>query len=180
MISPKLEVIAGCMFSGKTEELIRRLKRSRIAGLGTLTFKPQHDTRVGAEIKSRNGDTLEAIVIVEPQQILKIATTEHQVIGIDEAQFFNADLIPVVLALVRQGKRVIISGLDLDYREQPFEVVSMLMALASPVDKLTAVCMKCKLREATRSQRLSDDRARMVVGDRDYEPRCLVCYVPPK
>lgn len=180
MFIPRLEVIAGCMFSGKTEELIRRIKRSRISGLGTLTFKPQHDTRVGAEIKSRNGDALEAIVVADPKQMLEIVGREDLVIGIDEAQFFNHDLIPVTLALIRQGKRVIVSGLDLDYREQPFEVVSMLMALASPVDKLTAVCMKCKQREASRSQRLSDDHARVVIGDRDYEPRCLVCYVPPK
>jgi len=178
-INPHLEVITGPMFSGKSEELIRRIKRARIAGLKTIRFKPIRDTRSGEAIQSRNGESLEAINITKPKEILALVKPEHALVGIDEGHFFSADLIPVVLQLVRQGKRVIVCGLDLDYAEKPFEVMASLMALAYPIKKLTAVCMKCKREPATRSQRLVADKTRELIGDNEYEPRCLQCYEAP-
>ncbi|PIQ67223.1 thymidine kinase [Candidatus Uhrbacteria bacterium CG_4_9_14_3_um_filter_41_35] len=178
VLNPQLVVITGCMFSGKTEELIRQLKRSRIAGLGVVTFKPARDTRTGAEVKSRSGGTLDAHEVKDSAEILTIVKDVDHVVGIDEAQFFDPGLVDVVLQLIRKKKRVIVSGLDTDSFEKPFEVMAQLIALAHPVVKLTAVCMKCRVREATRSQRLNESFDRIQVGDGEYEPRCLGCYEP--
>ena len=178
-LNPQLVVITGCMFSGKTEELIRQLKRSRIAGLGVVTFKPATDTRVGAEVKSRNGGSLDAHQVNDSADILSIVKDTDHVVGIDEGQFFDEGLVEVVLELIRKKKRVIVSGLDTDSSEKPFEVMAALIALAHPVVKLTAICMKCRVREATRSQLLIESSDRIVVGDGEYEPRCLGCYEKP-
>lgn len=181
MLAPELIVITGPMCSGKTEELIRYLRQSEHAKLGMLVVKPSVDTRDGQvlAIKSRNGHKLVAIDVPNAVAILEQVATEHVWIGIDEAHFFDIGLVAVVMQLVRSGKRVIVSGLDLDYLEKPFEVMAQLMALAQEVQKLTAVCSKCRVRHASRSQRLTDDTSRIAVGDKEYEPRCLQCYVPP-
>lgn len=179
LFAPSLELICGPVCSGKTGELIRRLTLARIAGLSAPAFKPNRDTRQ-TDLRSRNGSSLQAIEVAQAEEILAHTELTDRVIGIDEAQFFDPALPGVALALVRQGKRVIVSGLDLDFEERPFEVVAALAALASPVIKLTAVCMKCKEREASRSQRLTVNADRILVGDKEYEPRCLVCYVPPQ
>ncbi|OGL77214.1 hypothetical protein A3E97_05345 [Candidatus Uhrbacteria bacterium RIFCSPHIGHO2_12_FULL_47_12] len=181
MLAPELIVITGPMCSGKTEELIRYMRQGEHAKLNMLVVKPSVDTRDGQAlaIKSRNGHNLVAIDVPNAQAILEHVTPEHLWIGVDEAHFFDIELVAVVMQLVRMGKRVIVSGLDLDYREKPFEVLAQLMALAQEVQKLTAVCSKCRVRHASRSQRLTDDTSRIAVGDKEYEPRCLQCFVPP-
>ncbi len=178
LFTPHLEVIVGCMSSGKTEELIRRLDRARFASLKTKIFKPKKDTRSGEKIASRNGLAKEAIEVLDSIELEKMVEDDDVVVGIDEVQFFDEGIVPVVMRLVRTGRRVIISGLDLDYREEPFVVVSRLMALAYPVTKLTAICLRCKNRPATRSQRIVQSDERELVGDKEYEPRCLTCYEP--
>lgn len=179
ILAPELIVVTGPMCSGKTEELIRFMRQAQYAQIDSLIFKPNVDTRSGKAIQSRNGHALQAIEVSTSAAILDYVGDNHLWIGIDEAHFFNIDLVPVVMRLVRSGKRVIVSGLDLDYREVPFEVIANLMALAQEVQKLTAVCLKCHERHASRSQRLTDDTDRIAVGDKQYEPRCLVCFVPP-
>lgn len=176
MLTPHITVITGCMFSGKTEELIRQLKRAKIAGLNTIIFKPAKDTRNHKNISARNGNSLNAITVNSANDILIHINESHDVIGIDEGQFFEIDLIPIVVQLVRSGKSIIISGLDLDFNEKPFQTMSDLAALAYPVIKLTAVCTKCKTKEATRSQRIVDCCDREMIGDKEYEARCLQCY----
>ncbi|MBU0646579.1 thymidine kinase [Patescibacteria group bacterium] len=178
-LDPHLEVITGCMSSGKSEELIRRLTRAKIAELNIIVFKPAVDTRTGAEIKSRSGGSVLATIVKSPAEILDYVQDHHAVVGIDEAHFFPMELIGVVEKLILQGKHVIVSGLDLDYRGQTFGPMGELMVRAYPVHKLTAVCMKCKKNYATRSQRLVDCKDLELVGDKEYEPRCLKCYQPP-
>jgi len=181
MLAPELTIITGPMCSGKSEELIRFMRRGEHAHLEMLVVKPVQDTRTGQEraIQSRGGSSLQAVEVVSAEEILAHVTDGHRWIGIDEAQFFDLDLVRVVKRLLRMGKRVIVAGLDLDYREEPFEVVAQLMALAQHVQKLTAVCSKCRAQHATRSQRLSHDTSRFAVGDKEYEPRCLMCFEPP-
>lgn len=178
-LDPHLEVITGCMSSGKSEELIRRLTRAKIADLGVIVFKPAIDTRTGAEIKSRSGGSFLATIVNTPKDILTHVQEHHAVIGIDEAHFFPMELVSVVEELVTRGKHIIISGLDLDFRGETFGPMGELMVRAYPVHKLTAVCMKCKKNYATRSQRLVDCKDVELVGDKEYEPRCLKCYEPP-
>lgn len=179
MANPQLEVITGCMSSGKTEELLRRLGRARYAGIEPIIFKPGIDTRTGAQVCSRNGICNDAIVVTSSAEIPAHIQGHHRLIAIDEGQFFDIGLVDVVMSLVRQGRWVIVSGLDLDYREIPFQVMAELIVRAHPVTKLTAVCMKCQSREATRSQRLVGASERFVVGDKEYEPRCLACFELP-
>lgn len=179
MLAPELIVITGPMCSGKTEELIRHLRRAEHAQLKVVVVKPNVDTRSGKAIVSRNGHALGAIEVSDSSGILECVQKEHVWVAVDEAHFFDIGLVAVVKDLVRSGKRVIVSGLDLDYREKPFEVMAQLLALAQDVQKLTAVCSKCRVRHASRSQRLTDDTSRISVGDKEYEPRCLQCFVPP-
>ncbi len=151
MFTPGLEVITGCVCSRKSGELIHRADCAQIAGLQVDLFKPKHDTRSEEVIRSRSGPTMRAIEIVEPTEMFARVANGHGVVCVDEAQFFDTSLVPVALALVRRGNRVIVSGLDLDFREQPFEVMAQLLALATLVQKRTAVCMKCREREAPRA-----------------------------
>lgn len=178
-LTPQLEVITGCMSSGKTEELLRRLARARYAGIEPIIFKPGIDTRSGTQVCSRNGICIDATVVASSADIPPLVHPHHQLIAIDEAQFFDIGLVDIIMTLVRSGRHVIVSGLDLDYREVPFQVMAELIVRAHPVTKLTAVCVQCKTREATRSQRLSDLAERFVVGDKEYEPRCLSCFTLP-
>ncbi|HZS45413.1 MAG TPA: thymidine kinase, partial [Blastocatellia bacterium] len=139
----RLEVIVGCMSAGKSSELIRRIERARLAYLPTIIVRPTTDTRSKPNyVESRNGLASQALVVPDAKEILKYSS-HAVVIGIDEAQFFNTDLIPVVQTLLRQKKKLIVSGLDLDYKGDPFGPVPLLMAMADRVDKLLAVCRKC-------------------------------------
>ncbi|MCB2213577.1 thymidine kinase [bacterium] len=174
-----LEVICGCMFSGKTEELIRRLRRARIARMDVVIFKPGIDERYELDdIVSHSEQRLESIRVESAREIEERAGNA-QVVGIDEAQFISGDLLGVVRRLANRGKRVIISGLDTDYRGVPFEPMPALMCEAEVVTKLLAVCHRCGA-PAHRTQRIRGGRDRVQVGGQgEYEARCRTCFEPP-
>ncbi len=178
-------MIAGCMFSGKSEELIRRLKRSMIARKKVLVFKHTADVRWNRseELVSRNGASLTAIRTHEPSYILN-RSEGLDIIGIDEAHFFDESLLGVAEILRQSGISVIITGLDMDFRGEPFGIVPQLMAIADRVDKLDAVCIVCGER-ATQSQRLVGGKPaqyeseQLLVGDEEYQARCRSCHEVP-
>ncbi|MCS6964730.1 thymidine kinase [Thermoflexus sp.] len=182
-----VEVICGCMFSGKTEELIRRLRRAQIARQQVQVFKPLIDTRYGTErIRSHNGMDIEAIPVSHARAILEHLLPGTTVVGIDEAQFFDWEIADVVQELADRGIRVIVAGLDMDFRGEPFGPMPLLMAQAEQVDKLHAICVVCGA-PATRTQRLIngrparyDDPVILVGGSETYEARCRRCHVVPR
>ncbi len=171
-----IEVICGPMFSGKSEELIRRLRRAEIAKLKVAIFKPQIDDRYAtSHIVSHSAQRLPSISVSSTAEILQNAQ-DAQVIGIDEAQFFDVDLVDVCQELADQGKRVIVAGLDQDYRGKPFEPIPQLLAIAEYISKTLAICVQCG-NPASRTQRLSNDAERVIVGAADiYEARCRFCH----
>ncbi len=172
-------MIIGCMSAGKSSELIRRIERARLAYLPTVIFRPTTDTRSKPDlVESRNGLQSQAIVVSNPKEMLKYSS-QAVVIGIDEVQFFDVDVNDVVLTLLRQRKKIIASGLDLDYRGKPFGPVPGLLALADKVDKLLAVCRKCGSDFACRTQRTVQSSEQILVGDSEYEARCIDCFEPP-
>ncbi len=175
-----IEVIAGCMFSGKTEELIRRLKRAIIAKQKVLIFKPKIDTRYSStSIVSHNEQMLPSILITDAQEILELAK-DAQVVGIDEAQFFSPNIIDVCNKLADSGKRVIVAGLDLDYKGIPFDPMPQLLAIAEYISKTLAICVECG-NPADRTQRKIHSAERVVVGASDsYEARCRRCHYIPE
>jgi thymidine kinase len=175
-----IEVICGGMFSGKTEELIRRLRRAKIAKLSVVIFKPQLDSRFKKEhIVSHNKTEMESILIEDPTKILKLAIN-CQVVGIDETQFFDNKIIEVCQKLVKDNKRIIIAGLDKDYQGKPFKPMPQLMAEADYLDKLRAICTRCGS-PASYSQRITQDLEKIVLGELDkYEPRCRGCFIEPR
>lgn len=167
------------MSAGKSSELIRRIERARLAYLPTIIVRPAMDTRSKPNlVESRNGLASQAIVVDSPKDILKYSS-QAVVIGIDECQFFSDDIVEVAQALLRQKKKLIASGLDLDYRGKPFGPLPHLLALADRVDKLLAVCRKCGSDFACRTQRLVHSSEQILVGDAQYEARCLHCFEPP-
>ena len=174
-----IEVICGGMFSGKTEELIRRLRRAEIAKLSVAIFKPHLDSRFKKEhIVSHNRKEMKSILIKDPKKILKMAIN-YEVVGIDEAQFFDNIIIEVCIKLARDSKRVIIAGLDKDYQGAPFGPMPNLMAEADYLDKLRAICTKCGS-PASNSQRITQESEKIVLGELDkYEPRCRGCFIEP-
>ena len=173
-----VEVVAGSMFSGKTEELLRRLRRATIARQRVALFKPAVDTRYdAASVVSHDATAMPSIVVTAPEQML-LLVGDADVVGIDEAQFFGLELVAVVEQLARDGRRVVVAGLDQDFLGRPFEPVPQLMAVAEHVTKLHAVCMRCGA-PANHSQRLVADGARVLVGEKEaYEPRCRACFDP--
>ena len=177
-----IEVVCGSMFSGKTEELLRRLRRAQIARQRVALFKPALDTRYAethgeGAVVSHDASAMPSDVVSTADQILLLAG-DADVVGIDEAQFFGRELVRVVEALARGGARVVIAGLDQDYLGQPFEPVPQLMAVAEHVTKLHAVCVRCGA-PANHSQRIVADGARVLVGEKEaYEPRCRTCFEP--
>ncbi|MCK9210830.1 MAG: thymidine kinase [Ignavibacteriaceae bacterium] len=175
-----IEVIAGCMFSGKTEELIRRLRRAKIAKQIVLVFKPKIDTRYSAdEIVSHSEQSLPSIIVETPQEILELSK-EAQVIGIDEAQFFSKEIVDVCNQLANDGKRVLVAGLDQDYRGIPFEPMPQLLAIAEYITKTLAICVVCG-NPADKTQRKIISAERVVVGASDiYEARCRKCHFIPQ
>lgn len=173
-------MIIGCMSAGKSSELIRRIERARLAYLPTIIFRPATDTRSKPNhVESRNGLASQAIVVESAKDILKYSY-HAVVIGIDECQFFGDEIVDVVQALLRQRKKIIASGLDLDYRGKPFGPVPHLLALADRVDKLLAVCRKCGSDFAARTQRTVQSTDQILVGDSEYEARCIDCFEPPQ
>lgn len=175
-----IEVVCGSMFSGKTEELIRRLRRAQIARQRVAIFKPVIDDRYAADrLVTHDRAWLPSIPVRHPREILE-HTGDAQVLGIDEAQFFDRSLVDVCQELAGRGKRVIAAGLDTDYRGRPFEPVPELMAVAEYVTKVQAVCVVCG-NPACRTQRVVRGGDRILVGGRDaYEPRCRRCFEPPE
>jgi thymidine kinase len=171
-----IEVICGSMFSGKTEELIRRLKRARIANQKVEIFKPMIDTRYDEKkIVSHDANAIMSIPVKKSKKILK-RSKNVEVVGIDEAQFFDMELIEIAQKLALDGKRVIIAGLDMDYKGVPFGPMPGLLAVAEYITKVHAICSQCGAL-ATHSYRFGEGDSQVLLGEKDrYEPRCRVCY----
>jgi thymidine kinase len=178
-----IEVISGCMFAGKTEELIRRIKTLEFAKKNVLVFKPAIDNRYSnTKVVSHAGSSVESIVVPDARSILDFVKDDTDVIAIDEVQFFDEDVLLVCNYLAKKGKRVMCAGLDTDFRAEPFGVMPRLITDAEFVTKLTAVCMKCGA-PATRTQRLVNgkpaqytDPIIMVGAAEAYEARCRHCH----
>ena len=171
-----IEVVCGSMFSGKTEELIRRLKRARIAKQKVEIFKPAIDTRYDDDdVVSHDSNTVSSTAVENASQILFYAD-EFDVVAIDEAQFFGNDLVDVCNKLAAKGKRVIVAGLDMDYLGKPFGPIPALMASAEYVTKVHAICMKCGSLASYSHRTIKDDKL-VVLGETDsYEPLCRACF----
>ena len=174
--SGRIEVICGSMFSGKTEELIRRIKRARFANQKVVTFKLAVDTRYSdMDVVSHDLHSIDCTPVKTPSAMLDVPE-DVQVVGIDEAQFFDMSLLEVCQKLANRGVRVIVAGLDTDYLGKPFGPMPSLMAVAEDVRKVHAICVKCG-NLANRSHRLSASRKLVVLGEKDvYEPLCRECY----
>jgi thymidine kinase len=174
-----IEVIAGSMFSGKSEELIRRLRRARIARQKVQVFKPELDSRFSDnEIVSHSEMRHDSANSRSAAEILAKVDADTEVVGIDEGQFFDNDLVTVANELARRGIRVIIAGLDQDYTGKPWEPMPQLLAIAEYITKTHAICMKCG-QPANYSQRTFESEERVAVGASDkYEARCRGCFVP--
>ena len=178
--SGSIEVICGSMFSGKSEELIRRLRRALIARQKVQVFKPAVDSRFGQEeIVSHSEMRLPSISVSSSAELESRVAPDTDVVGIDEGQFFDTGLTEIAERLADSGKRVIVAGLDTDYRGEPFEPIPSLMAIAEDVTKTHAICMRCG-GPANNTQRLVDSAERVIVGAQGlYEARCRRCFVPP-
>ena len=180
-----IEVICGSMFSGKTEELLRRVKRTQFARQKVQIFKPQIDNRYSSNhVQSHNANRVASRPVEKARDILRLVDDNTRVVGIDEAQFFDDSLVDVAQKLAYRGMRVIVAGLDLDFRGLPFGPMPKLLAVAEEVTKLHAVCVVCGA-QASRSQRLSRSTGEAVltnkiaVGAHDlYEARCRFCHEP--
>jgi thymidine kinase len=178
-----IEVISGCMFAGKTEELIRRIKVLEFAKKNVLVFKPALDNRYSdTKVVSHGGSAVDSIVVENARQILEFVRDDTDVVAIDEVQFFDMDIMLVCDYLAKKGVRVMAAGLDTDFRAEPFGVMPQLITDAEFVTKLTAVCMKCGA-PATRTQRLVNGRPAsyhdpiiMVGASEAYEARCRHCH----
>lgn len=179
-----IELICGSMFSGKTEELIRRVRRAEIAKQKVQVFKPTLDNRYAPErVNSHAGSQTDAVRVRASHEILALVQEDTQVVAIDEVQFFDPDVLDVCQRLADGGKRVLCTGLDLDFRGEPFGIMPRLLAVAEHVEKLQAICMSCGA-PATRTQRLIDGRPAdyndpvILIGAAEaYEPRCRACHV---
>jgi thymidine kinase len=182
----QIEVICGCMFSGKTEELIRRLKRATYAKQKVQIFKHSFDTRYDELcITTHYGLKLPTVTCMTAEDIIKAVDNKSQVVGIDEVQFYGDDIVAVIEEIAHQDIRVIVSGLDMDFRGEPFGAMPRLLTLAEKVDKLSAICSVCG-EPATRTQRLLDGHPApygseiVSVGSTEkYEARCRKCHVVP-
>ena len=173
----RIEVVCGSMFSGKTEELIRRINRARIARQRVEIFKPAVDTRYSAEdVVSHDGGIILSTPVENSQAILLLAS-EADVVGIDEAQFFDSGLVDVCNQLANRGVRVIVAGLDMDFKGVPFGPIPALCAIADEVTKVHAICVKCGAL-AYVSHRLVANDKRVLLGETgEYEPLCRDCYM---
>lgn len=181
-----IEVVCGSMFSGKSEELIRRVKRAQIAKRKVIVFKPSLDKRYSAtEVVSHSGVMTKAILVTQPREILNYINDDIKIVAIDEVQFFPMEIVDVCQELADKGKRVIVAGLDQDFRGQAFGPMPTLLAIAESIDKLQAICVICG-GTASRSQRIIDgnpasfDSPVILVGaSESYEARCRKCHEVP-
>ncbi len=183
-----IEVICGVMFSGKSEELIRRVRRALIARKRVQVFKSHLDERYTGlyHVSTHDGRTVEAVPVDSPEQIARSLAADTQVVAIDEAQFLQPGIVELVTALAASGRRVILAGADTDFRGEPFGPMPQLLAVAEQVDKLHAICVLCG-NPASRNQRLIggqparyDSPTIMVGGDESYEARCRSCHAVPR
>jgi thymidine kinase len=176
----QIEVICGSMFSGKTEELIRRLNRAKIARQKVEIFKPSVDKRYHEEdVVSHNETSIRSSPVNFADDIL-LLSGDCDVVGIDEVQFFDEQIVSVAQKLANKGKRVILAGLDMDFEGMPFDPMPKLMAIAEYVTKVHAICMKCGDLAAF-SFRLSDSKQKVMLGEKDaYEARCRKCFYEDK
>jgi len=183
-----IEVICGVMFSGKSEELIRRVRRAIIARHKVQVFKSHLDERYAGiyHISSHDGRSVEAVPVDTPEQIARQVADDTQVVAIDEAQFLDASIVALATALANDGRRVIIAGTDTDFRGEPFGAMPQLLAVAEVVDKLHAICVQCG-NPASRNQRLIGgrparyDSPTIMVGSAEaYEARCRSCHSVPR
>jgi thymidine kinase len=178
-----IEIVCGSMFSGKSEELIRRARRAKIAKQKVKVFKPFLDNRYAKDaVSSHNGENIEALRVEHPDDIWNCLDSDTQVVAIDEVQFFCPSIVAVCQELADKGKRVILAGLDQTFKAEPFGPMPQLMAIAESVTKLHAICVICG-EEASRSQRIidgkpaSEDSPTILVGaSESYEARCRHCY----
>ena len=172
-----IEVVCGSMFSGKTEELIRRLRRAQFANQKIAIFKPTVDNRYSdVEVVSHDFHKITSTPVATPKEILDKVGPEVQVVGIDEAQFFDETLVEVCQTLANRGVRVIVAGLDTDYLGVPFGPMPRLMAVAEDVQKVHAICVRCGAL-ANHSHRLSKSQDLVLLGEKDvYEPLCRDCF----
>jgi thymidine kinase len=171
-----IEIIAGGMFSGKSEELIRRLRRAVIARQRVQVFKPVIDDRFSTdEVVSRDERRLKAVAVATSAELLSRVEIGMQVVGIDEVQFFDDGVVDVCMQLADAGIRVIAAGLDQDFMRRPFGPMPALLSVAEEVSKMHAVCVRCR-GAAQYSQRVAGGNAQVEVGDSSYEPRCRSCY----
>jgi thymidine kinase len=178
-----IEVICGSMFSGKSEELIRRLRRAQIAKQRVQIFKARLDSRFSPSgddhIVSHSDMKIKSQLVHRAAEILELLDSRTQVVGIDEGQFFDLDLVPVVNKLADMGKRVIVAGLDQDYRGRPFDPMPQLLAIAEYITKTLAICVLCGA-PANRTQRIVDSADHILVGATDsYQARCRLCFEAP-
>ena len=172
----RIEVICGSMFSGKTEELIRRMKRAQFAHQRVIIFKPSLDTRYSEqEVVSHEGNAIPSTPIDSPASILLMGD-DADVVGIDEAQFFDAGLVDVCQQLAQRGVRVIVAGLDLDFRCQPFGPMPALCAVADDVLKVHAICVRCGALAYVSHRKVADSRQVLLGEKMEYEPLCRECY----
>ena len=172
-----IEVIAGPMFAGKSDELIKRINILGYANTDTLVFKPKKDTRFNDDkISSRSGYNFNAISIESSNDVWKHWNESYKAVAIDEAQFFDMNIVNVVQELADKGIRVMISGLDKDYKREPFGPMPQLMAIAESVLKLTAVCFACKNAAGTTSYRKNKNDKVIQIGDKEYAALCRKCY----
>lgn len=179
-----IEVICGPMYSGKSEELIRRVRRAKIAKQEVQVFKPEIDDRYHiTDVVSHCGDRVEAVTVKDSREILNLVKQKTRVVAIDEIQFFDKDIINVVATLADRNVRVICAGLDTDFKGEPFGAIPDLMAIAEFVDKITAICISCG-NPATKTQRLIngrpakyDDPIVLIGAHEAYEARCRNCHV---
>lgn len=185
--SGQIEIVCGSMFSGKTEELIRRVRRAIIAQQQVQVFKPQLDDRYGIEyVTSHNGAKVDAVAVASAKTLIDQIKPATTVVAIDEAQFFDDAIVDVVEQLANEGMRVLVAGLDMDFRGEPFGNMPALLAIAEEVTKLRAICVECG-RSATRTQRLVngqpahyDDPIILVGAEESYEARCREHHRVPR
>ena len=172
----RIEVVCGSMFSGKTEELIRRMRRAQFARQKVEIFKPSIDTRYSEEeVVSHDRNAIPSTPIDASAQILLLAT-DIDVVGIDEAQFFDEGLVDVCNELANRGVRVIVAGLDMDYKGVPFGPIPSLCAIADEVTKVHAICVRCGALAYVSHRKVSHDRRVLLGGTDEYEPLCRECY----
>lgn len=181
-----IELICGSMFSGKSEELIRRIRRAKYGKLNTVVFKPAIDNRYSEEaIMTHNGNSIKAYSVTSLSELVEKLSLEIDVVGIDEVQFFEKEIVDLVSQLADLGFRVILAGLDTNFRGEPFGFMPELMALSESVTKLNAICPKCGA-DASRTQRLIDQKPAhyddpiiKIGASESYEPRCRKCHEVP-